>query len=166
VNEHRRTRLTRRHRIISTSDPPYDSRRSPRRHPPRIATTSTSSTNFRASTLHPTSLHSALAKHRQTQHHQTSQQPMASSHPQPLSPSQSELSDEETLSPLEQEVLDEYARLLGNLNNVSPFITTLYPQAHLLSLSPSPSSPFSYPRSSPHLTFPLPLHLTSTVPPS
>jgi DASH complex subunit DAD3 len=26
--------------------------------------------------------------------------------------------DNETLSPLEQEVLDEYARLLGNLNNV------------------------------------------------
>jgi DASH complex subunit DAD3 len=26
--------------------------------------------------------------------------------------------DPETLSPLEQEVLDEYARLLGNLNNV------------------------------------------------
>jgi DASH complex subunit DAD3 len=26
--------------------------------------------------------------------------------------------DEESLSPLEQEVLDEYARLLGNLNNV------------------------------------------------
>lgn len=27
-------------------------------------------------------------------------------------------SDEESLTPLEQEVLDEYARLLGNLNNV------------------------------------------------
>jgi DASH complex subunit DAD3 len=27
---------------------------------------------------------------------------------------------EETLTPLEQEVLDEYARLLGNLNNVRP----------------------------------------------
>lgn len=26
--------------------------------------------------------------------------------------------DEESLSPLEQEVLDEYARLLGNLNDV------------------------------------------------
>jgi DASH complex subunit DAD3 len=26
--------------------------------------------------------------------------------------------DNETLSPLEQEVLDDYARLLGNLNNV------------------------------------------------
>ena len=30
--------------------------------------------------------------------------------------------DEESLSPLEQEVLDEYARLLGNLNDVcQPF---------------------------------------------
>jgi hypothetical protein len=28
--------------------------------------------------------------------------------------------DEESLTPLEQEVLDEYARLLGNLNNVRP----------------------------------------------
>jgi hypothetical protein len=36
--------------------------------------------------------------------------------------------DNETLSPLEQEVLDEYARLLGNLNNVRlappPYTTT------------------------------------------
>lgn len=39
-------------------------------------------------------------------HHPTTQQPSA---PSPSS---------ETLSPLEQEVLDEYARLLGNLNNV------------------------------------------------
>lgn len=31
----------------------------------------------------------------------------------------SSASDREALSPLEQEVLDEYARLLGNLNNVS-----------------------------------------------
>jgi hypothetical protein len=32
----------------------------------------------------------------------------------------------ETLSPLEQEVLDEYARLLGNLNNVRrPFAPRL-----------------------------------------
>ena len=29
--------------------------------------------------------------------------------------------DEESLTPLEQEVLDEYARLLGNLNNVRPY---------------------------------------------
>jgi DASH complex subunit DAD3 len=28
--------------------------------------------------------------------------------------------DSESLSPLEQEVLDEYARLLGNLNTVRP----------------------------------------------
>lgn len=33
--------------------------------------------------------------------------------------------DEESLSPLEQEVLDEYARLLGNLNNVR-WHTSLY----------------------------------------
>ncbi|KAH6860696.1 DASH complex subunit Dad3-domain-containing protein [Alternaria rosae] len=32
---------------------------------------------------------------------------------------------EETLSPLEQEVLDEYARLLGNLNNLSSLLLTL-----------------------------------------
>ena len=36
--------------------------------------------------------------------------------------------DEESLSPLEQEVLDEYARLLGNLNDVChPF--PLHPHA-------------------------------------
>lgn len=29
--------------------------------------------------------------------------------------------DEESLTPLEQEVLDEYARLLGNLNDVRSF---------------------------------------------
>ncbi|KAH7095514.1 DASH complex subunit Dad3-domain-containing protein [Paraphoma chrysanthemicola] len=33
--------------------------------------------------------------------------------------------DDETLSPLEQEVLDEYARLLGNLNNMSSLLLTL-----------------------------------------
>lgn len=38
---------------------------------------------------------------------------------QHLSASQTSNSDE-TLSPLEQEVLDEYARLLGNLNTVRP----------------------------------------------
>ncbi|KAF2855988.1 hypothetical protein T440DRAFT_356569, partial [Plenodomus tracheiphilus IPT5] len=39
--------------------------------------------------------------------------------------------DEESLTPLEQEVLDEYARLLGNLNNMSTL---------LLSLSNAPSA--------------------------
>jgi hypothetical protein len=34
--------------------------------------------------------------------------------------------DEESLTPLEQEVLDEYARLLGNLNNVRPLIFIYY----------------------------------------
>ncbi|EAT77532.1 hypothetical protein HBH56_209380 [Parastagonospora nodorum] len=33
--------------------------------------------------------------------------------------------DNETLSPLEQEVLDEYARLLGNLNNMSTLLLDL-----------------------------------------
>ncbi|KAF3000301.1 hypothetical protein E8E13_008767 [Curvularia kusanoi] len=33
--------------------------------------------------------------------------------------------DEESLSPLEQEVLDEYARLLGNLNNMSTLLAEL-----------------------------------------
>jgi len=46
---------------------------------------------------------------------------------------------EESLSPLEQEVLDEYARLLGNLNNVSPPILSTYPHA------PSLRSPLSTP---------------------
>ncbi|OAL50782.1 hypothetical protein IQ07DRAFT_680129 [Pyrenochaeta sp. DS3sAY3a] len=32
---------------------------------------------------------------------------------------------EESLSPLEQEVLEEYARLLGNLNNMSSLLSTL-----------------------------------------
>jgi len=32
-----------------------------------------------------------------------------------------DLEDEESLTPLEQEVLDEYARLLGNLNDVCSF---------------------------------------------
>jgi DASH complex subunit DAD3 len=59
--------------------------------------------------------------------------------------------DNETLSPLEQEVLDEYARLLGNLNNVRiPTHThaslvaplTLYEQMStlLLDLSNKPSA--------------------------
>ncbi|KAI8941380.1 hypothetical protein NX059_002603 [Plenodomus lindquistii] len=39
--------------------------------------------------------------------------------------------DEESLTPLEQEVLDEYARLLGNLNTMSTL---------LLSLSNAPSA--------------------------
>ncbi|KAH8731214.1 DASH complex subunit Dad3, partial [Phaeosphaeriaceae sp. PMI808] len=33
--------------------------------------------------------------------------------------------DDETLTPLEQEVLDEYARLLGNLNNMSKLLLDL-----------------------------------------
>ncbi|KAF2739864.1 hypothetical protein EJ04DRAFT_421181, partial [Polyplosphaeria fusca] len=40
----------------------------------------------------------------------------------------------ETLTPLEQEVLDEYARLLGNLNNMSTLLATLAanPSAEIL----------------------------------
>ncbi|KAL9089999.1 MAG: hypothetical protein Q9165_005528 [Trypethelium subeluteriae] len=34
----------------------------------------------------------------------------------------------ETLSPLEQEVLDEYARLVGNLNNLSASLSTIAAQ--------------------------------------
>jgi len=34
-------------------------------------------------------------------------------------------SSEESLTPLEQEVLDEYARLLGNLNTMSSLLLTL-----------------------------------------
>ncbi|KAJ4987991.1 DASH complex subunit Dad3 [Stagonosporopsis vannaccii] len=33
--------------------------------------------------------------------------------------------DDESLSPLEQEVLDEYARLLGNLNDMSTLLSEL-----------------------------------------
>ncbi|KAF1915169.1 DASH complex subunit Dad3-domain-containing protein, partial [Ampelomyces quisqualis] len=42
--------------------------------------------------------------------------------------------DKETLSPLEQEVLDEYARLLGNLNNMSALLVELsnHPSAAML----------------------------------
>ncbi|XPS75209.1 hypothetical protein M3J07_007293 [Ascochyta lentis] len=36
--------------------------------------------------------------------------------------------DEETLTPLEQEVLDEYARLLGNLNSMSTLLASLSDQ--------------------------------------
>ena len=43
--------------------------------------------------------------------------------------------NEETLSPLEQEVLDEYARLLGNLNNVRSLST-------YIPFSSAPSLPF------------------------
>lgn len=63
---------------------------------------------------------------------------------------------EETLSPLEQEVLDEYARLLGNLNNVS-FST--YPNP------PTPSHP--HPPSSflhPSLLHPSLLHSSQIIP--
>ncbi|KAF2094951.1 hypothetical protein NA57DRAFT_46084 [Rhizodiscina lignyota] len=42
--------------------------------------------------------------------------------------------DRETLTPLEQEVLDEYARLLGNLNNLSSLLSDLSarPSAEIL----------------------------------
>ncbi|KAF2833339.1 hypothetical protein CC86DRAFT_399967 [Ophiobolus disseminans] len=59
---------------------------------------------------------------------------MASEHPEThLSASQASTPDpsDEMLSPLEQEILDEYARLLGNLNNMSSL---------LLDLSNSPSA--------------------------
>ncbi|KAF2636987.1 hypothetical protein P280DRAFT_433972, partial [Massarina eburnea CBS 473.64] len=41
---------------------------------------------------------------------------------------------DESLTPLEQEVLDEYARLLGNLNNMSTLLTDLSanPSAEIL----------------------------------
>ncbi|KAF2120603.1 DASH complex subunit Dad3-domain-containing protein [Lophiotrema nucula] len=50
-----------------------------------------------------------------------------SSDQQPLSTSQTQHPDsqDETLTPLEQEVLDEYARLLGNLNNMSTLLADL-----------------------------------------
>ena len=56
---------------------------------------------------------------------------------------------EESLSPLEQEVLDEYARLLGNLNNVSISVSVAiqtprtYLSSHLSLLRhlPSPAIP-------------------------
>ncbi|ORY06653.1 DASH complex subunit Dad3-domain-containing protein, partial [Clohesyomyces aquaticus] len=43
-------------------------------------------------------------------------------------------SPSETLTPLEQEVLDEYARLLGNLNNMSTILASLAanPSAEIL----------------------------------
>ena len=46
----------------------------------------------------------------------------ASSDPAPNT-SQTSVSPAETLTPLEQEVLDEYARLLGNLKNVCDIYT-------------------------------------------
>lgn len=47
-------------------------------------------------------------------------------HLEPLQSSVREKEDgEETLSPLEQEVLDEYARLLENLNTMSGLLLTL-----------------------------------------
>ncbi|KAJ4296636.1 hypothetical protein N0V90_006684 [Kalmusia sp. IMI 367209] len=55
---------------------------------------------------------------------------------QPFSVSQADhgSEDAETLSPLEQEVLDEYARLLGNLNNMSSLLAELSanPSAEIL----------------------------------
>ncbi|KAF2200346.1 DASH complex, subunit Dad3 [Delitschia confertaspora ATCC 74209] len=43
-------------------------------------------------------------------------------------------SEAETLSPLEQDVLDEYARLVGNLNNMSTLLAHLSanPSAEIL----------------------------------
>ncbi|OCK83265.1 hypothetical protein K432DRAFT_379653 [Lepidopterella palustris CBS 459.81] len=51
-----------------------------------------------------------------------------------LNTSQSSTSAVETLSPLEQEVLDEYARLVGNLNNMSTLLAELSanPSAEIL----------------------------------
>ncbi|KAK7193684.1 hypothetical protein DPSP01_000242 [Paraphaeosphaeria sporulosa] len=54
---------------------------------------------------------------------------------QALSASQaSYLPDAESLTPLEQEVLDEYARLLGNMNNMSALLAELAanPSAEIL----------------------------------
>jgi DASH complex subunit DAD3 len=48
--------------------------------------------------------------------------------------------DEESLSPLEQEVLDEYARLLGNLNNVRTHTHTQHSCSNHLFFPSSPSS--------------------------
>lgn len=42
-----------------------------------------------------------------------------------LSPGAADMEGEESLSPLEQEVLDEYAKLAGNLGNVSLVSQTL-----------------------------------------
>lgn len=47
----------------------------------------------------------------------------------------SDTSDSESLTPLEQEVLDEYARLLGNLNNV--LISLSHPSMHSIPSLPS-----------------------------
>lgn len=51
-----------------------------------------------------------------------------------LNTSQTSVSPAETLTPLEQEVLDEYARLLGNLNNMSTILAELSvnPSAEIL----------------------------------
>lgn len=50
--------------------------------------------------------------------------------------------DSESLSPLEQEVLDEYARLLGNLNTVRRPATT----SHFECFSPTIALPGIYVR--------------------
>jgi len=52
--------------------------------------------------------------------------------------------DAESLSPLEQEVLDEYASLLGNLNNVRPLVTP-----RQFSLLAPPLTPISRPAPEP-----------------
>jgi hypothetical protein len=54
-----------------------------------------------------------------------------------LNTSQTSVSPAETLTPLEQEVLDEYARLLGNLNNVCDNQPFYYIMISALNLSPS-----------------------------
>ncbi|KAF2447715.1 hypothetical protein P171DRAFT_230705 [Karstenula rhodostoma CBS 690.94] len=54
---------------------------------------------------------------------------------QPLSASQASYPpDAESLTPLEQEVLDEYARLLGNMNSMSALLAELAanPSAEIL----------------------------------
>lgn len=55
----------------------------------------------------------------------------------------------ETLSPLEQEVLDEYARLLGNLNDVCPLplLGILLPNH-----PPLPNNLLLIPYPNPHIT--------------
>lgn len=68
-----------------------------------------------------------------------------SSDPQDAHAAPSSDAGSETLSPLEQEVLDEYARLLENLNNVrsslhlsspSPFHSLPFPSSYLPSPNP------------------------------
>ncbi|KAF2018891.1 hypothetical protein BU24DRAFT_458620 [Aaosphaeria arxii CBS 175.79] len=61
----------------------------------------------------------------------TSQTPSTSA---AAAPATTTASPTETLTPLEQEILDEYARLLGNLNNMSTLLAELSanPSAEIL----------------------------------